>query len=197
MPANEDWGEITRLLQGHRRGDRGAFDSVLPMVYERLRLAARRQLRRLPRGTTLETTGLVHEAYLQLVDEVGVDWQDRGHFLAVAARAMRRIAVDHARRRSAAKRGGGVVPVTLEPSHALGEDPTETVLAVHRALDDLGEINERLVQVVECRYFAGYTEEETAAALGVATRTVQRDWLRARAWLLEALEGRASGAPRP
>lgn len=194
MTPDENRGEITRLLHEHRRGDRQAFDRLLPMVYEGLRIAARRQLRRLPRGATLETTGLVHEAYLQLVDEAGVDWQSRGHFLAIAARAMRRIAVDHARRRSAAKRGGGEAPVTLVPSHALGADPTDTVLAVHQALQELADVNPRLVQVVECRYFAGYTEEETAEALEVSTRTVQRDWLRARAWLAEALDnGPGSG----
>ena len=120
MSSTGDLGDITRLLQDHRRGSRGAFDKLVPMVYGQLREVARRQLRRLPRGETLNTTGLVHEAYMQLVDETGVDWQNRGHFLAVSARAMRRIAVDHARHRSAQKRGGGIPAVTLEPEHALG-----------------------------------------------------------------------------
>jgi RNA polymerase sigma factor (TIGR02999 family) len=197
VSSSGDWGEITRLLQDHRNGDRGAFDSLVPMVYEQLREIARRQLRRLPRGESLDTTSLVHEAYMQLVGETGVDWQDRSHFLAISARAMRRIAVDHARRRSAEKRGGGLAAVTLEPHHALAESQAETVLTVHKVLDELASVNERLVRVVECRYFGGYTEEETAAALGVNSRTVQRDWLRARAWLLAALgedrEERAEG----
>ena len=187
-PSTSSWGEITQLLQDHRQGNRAAFDAVLPLVYEQLRRIARSQLRALPRGATLDTAGLVHEAYLRLLDETGVDWQDRSHFLAVSARSMRRIAVDHARRRGAAKRGGWAKPVTLEPHHALGENQVETLLTVNRALDQLQKVNERLVRVVECRYFAGYTEEETAEALQLSTRTVQRDWLRARAWLLAALE---------
>jgi RNA polymerase sigma factor (TIGR02999 family) len=192
VSSTAGWGDITRLLQDHRRGSREAFDELVPMVYGQLREIARRQLRRLPRGETLNTTGLVHEAYMQLVDETGVDWQDRSHFLAVAARAMRRIAVDHARHRSAQKRGGGLPAATLEPDHAGAAGQPETVLAVHDALAQLGEINERLVRVVECRYFAGMTEEETAEALDVSVRTVQRDWTRARAWLLKAL-GTAGG----
>ena len=180
-------GDLTRLLQEHRDGDKGAFDALMPLVYEQLRSVSRRQLRRLPRGETLDTTGLVHEAYMQLVDETGVDWQDRGHFLAIAARAMRRIAVDHVRRQSADKRGGGQAAATLEPGQATGADDPVTVLAVHEALIGLATVNERLVRIVECRYFAGMTEEETAEAVGVSPRTVQRDWFRARVWLREAL----------
>ena len=182
-----DLGELTRLLQDHRQGDRGAFDALMPLVYEQLRRISRGQLRRMPRGETLDTTGLVHEAYMQLVDETGVDYQDRGHFLAIAARAMRRIAVDHVRRRMAAKRGGGQANVTLEDEQGIARSAPETVLAIHRALDEMATFNERLVRVVECRYFAGMTEEETAEALGVTSRTVQRDWVRAKAWLLESL----------
>lgn len=180
--------EITRLLQQHHGGDRAAFDALVPLVYERLRAIARGQLSRAgQRDRTLGTTGLVQEAYLQLVDEHGVDWQDRGHFYAICARAMRRILVDAARRRHAAKRGGGVVDVTLQPDLVAIDSDADHVLAVDRALDGLAAFNERLARVVECRYLAGLTEEETAQALGSSLRTVQRDWMRARAWLLQAL----------
>jgi RNA polymerase sigma factor (TIGR02999 family) len=181
--------EITQLLQRHHQGDRAAFDRMVPLVYERLRIIARGQLARAGRrrDRTLDTTGLVQEAYLQLVGEHGVDWQDRAHFFAVCARAMRRILVDDARRRQAAKRGGGIAALTLQPDLVAVDSQAELVLAVDRALQDLAAFNERLARVVECRYFAGLTEEETALALDSSVRTVQRDWMRARAWLLKAL----------
>lgn len=181
--------EITQLLQRHHRGDRAAFDHLVPMVYERLRIIARGQLARAGgrRDRTLDTTALVQEAYLQLVGEHGVDWQDRAHFFAICARAMRRILVDDARRRQAAKRGGGVADLTLQPDLVAVDSQAELVLAVDEALQGLAAFNERLARVVECRYFAGLTEEETALALDSSLRTVQRDWMRARAWLLKAL----------
>ena len=180
--------EITQLLQRHHQGDREAFDRMVPLVYQRLRVIARGQLARGGRrGQTLDTTGLVQEAYLQLVGEHGVDWQDRAHFFAVCARAMRRILVDYARRRLAAKRGGGVADVTLQPDLVAVDTQSELIVAVDEALEGLAMFNERLARVVECRYFAGLTEEETAQALGSSLRTVQRDWMRARAWLLKAL----------
>ncbi|NZA25766.1 sigma-70 family RNA polymerase sigma factor [Luteimonas sp. SJ-92] len=180
--------EITRLLQRHHRGDRAAFDRMVPLVYERLRIIARGQIARAGRrGQTLDTTALVQEAYLQLVDEDGVDWQDRGHFFAICARAMRRILVDYARRRHAAKRGGGVAALTLQPDLVALDGQSQTILAVDEALEGLAAFNPRLAQVVECRYFGGMTEEETARALGTSLRTVQRDWMRARAWLLKEL----------
>jgi RNA polymerase sigma factor (TIGR02999 family) len=180
--------DITRLLQRHHQGERAAFDEMVPLVYERLRVIARGQLARAGRrGRTLDTTALVQEAYLQLVGEHGVDWQDRGHFFAVCARAMRRILVDYARERAAAKRGGGLVPVTLEADMVAADGDAGQVLAIDNALKGLEEFNPRLARVVECRYFAGMTEEETARALDASLRTVQRDWMRARAWLLKAL----------
>ncbi len=180
--------EITQLLQRHHQGERGAFDEMVPLVYERLRVIARGQIARAGRqGQTLDTTALVQEAYLQLVEEHGVDWQDRAHFFAICARAMRRILVDDARRRHAAKRGGGVVDLTLQPDMIAVDTQADMILAVDAALDELAAFNERLAQVVECRYFAGMTEEETAQALGSSLRTVQRDWMRARAWLLKSL----------
>lgn len=180
-------GEITRLLHRHRAGDAAAFDRLVTLVYSQLRGLARRQLRGRGPGETLDTTALVHEVYLQLVEETGVPWQDRGHFFAIAARAMRRIVVDHLRHRLAQKRGGGVAPVDLDVD-LLGERPDiERVLAVDRALDTLAGFNPRLTQILECRFFAGMTREETAAALGISVRTVERDWTRARAWLRREL----------
>ncbi|MBB1059385.1 sigma-70 family RNA polymerase sigma factor [Lysobacter spongiae] len=180
--------EITRLLQRHHQGDRDAFDRMVPLVYERMRGIARGQIARAGRrGATLDTTALVQEAYLQLVEVDGVDWQDRGHFFAICARAMRRILVDDARRRHAAKRGGDAVPVTLDAEVLAAESASDQVLAINDALTGLEAFNARLARVVECRYFAGMTEEETARALDTSLRTVQRDWMRARAWLLKAL----------
>lgn len=179
--------EITALLNAHREGDEKAFERLIELVYPQLNRVARRQLARQSAEATLDATSLVHEAYLQLVEETGVEWQDRGHFFAIAALTMRRILVDQARRRMAAKRGGGQIVVTLDPHHISIDRQAELILAVDRALDDLEAFNERLARVVECRYFAGLDGPETASALGISTRTVERDWLRARAWLAEKL----------
>jgi RNA polymerase sigma factor (TIGR02999 family) len=182
---------VTALLHAYRDGDRGAFDRLVPLVYEDLRRIARRQMRRTPMARTLDTTGLVHEAWMKLADQPGAAWQDRGHFLAVAARAMRQVVIDYARRRLAAKRGGGAQVVELDEGHAAVEQQAEWLLTVDQALTRLGAHNPRLVQVVECRFFAGLSEEETAEAINVSLRTAQRDWLRARAWLREELGGEA------
>ena len=187
MTESGDAGEITRLLQAHRGGDRGAFDALVPLVYERLRRIARGQVRRQGGSRTLDPTALVHEAYAQLVDETGVDWQGRGHFYAICARAMRRILVDYSRRRTAQKRGGGAPNLTLDPESLGVEEQADLVLAVDGALETLASIDLRLARVVECRFFAGLTEKETAAALDSSMRTVQRDWKRARAWLRKEL----------
>jgi RNA polymerase sigma-70 factor (ECF subfamily) len=183
-------GDITRLLQAHHQGDREAFDRLVPLVYDRMRRIARGQLARGGRGHTLSTTGLVHEAYVQLVSETGVDWQDRSHFYAICARAMRRIVVDYARMRLAGKRGGAVPHVALTGDELAGAAgaPAEIVLAVDRAVERLASFAPRLAQIVECRSFAGMTEEETAEALGTSLRTVQREWMRARAWLRKELD---------
>lgn len=194
MSSDAEWGEITELLKRHHAGDREAFDRLVTQVYDRLRRLARGQLARARPGQTLDATALVHEAYLQLVDETGLEWQGRDHFFAIAARAMRRVLVDHARRRGAQKRGGGVAAVAIDPDRLEVETQAELVLAVDEALDALAAFRPALARVVECRYFAGMTDPETSAALGVPLRTVQRDWTRARAWLLKALgaaEGRA------
>jgi len=182
-----DAGAITRLLEAHHRGDRDAFDQLVPLVYDRMRRIARAQMARSTPGQTLSPTALVHEAYVQLAAETGVDWQDRSHFFAICARAMRRILVDYARRRQATKRGGAAPHVTLEDDMVGAGTPAEIVLAVDRAVERLAAFNPRLARIVECRSFGGMTEEETAHALGVPLRTVQRDWNRARAWLRQEL----------
>jgi RNA polymerase sigma factor (TIGR02999 family) len=179
--------EITQLLKGVQRGDRSAFDRLLAVVYEELKRVAQRQMRRERAGHTLDTTALVHEAYLKLVDQSEAVWQDRAHFFGVAARAMRQVLIDHARRRVAQKRGGGWERATLDED-LLGEQaPMEELVALDDALERLGQLDPRLVQVVEYRFFGGLTEEETAALLGITTRTVQRDWAKARAWLHKEL----------
>jgi len=176
-------GEITRLLLAYQEGDREAFQLLTAMVYDELRRIARRQLARGGAGETLNATVLVHEAYLRLIDERRIAWQGRGHFFAIAARSMRRIIVDHARERRAQKRGGGQPHVELDPERIAVVEQAETLLALDAALAAMSEIDERLVRVTECRLFAGLSEEETAQALAVPLRTVQRDWQRARAWL--------------
>jgi RNA polymerase sigma factor (TIGR02999 family) len=159
-----------------------------------MRRIARGQLARQGRAPTLSTTALVHEAYVQLVDETGVDWQDRTHFYAICARAMRRILVDYARRKHARKRGSALPHVTLDDAHVGAESPADVILAIDRAVERLAAFNPRLAQIVECRSFAGMTEEETAQALGTSLRTVQREWTRARAWLRKELDEGNGGA---
>lgn len=155
---------------------------MMPLVYDDLRRIARNRLAGHRRGQ-LDTTGLVHEAYLRLVDQTEAPWESRAHFFAVAARAMRQIVVDFARRRRASKRGGSKIRVSLEETEiAVGEEAERLVL-LDEALDRLAEVGVRMTRVVECRFFAGLTEEETAQALDVSLRTVQRDWKKARAWL--------------
>jgi RNA polymerase sigma factor (TIGR02999 family) len=180
-------------------GDDEAFDELVSIAYDQLRRVARAQLVRNGGPGTISPTSLVHEAYVQLRDERGVDWQDRGHFFAISARAMRRILVDHARRRGAKKRGDGMPIFTLtdlDPAIDQTANHVDRILAIDQAVTALGRVQERLAQLVECRYFAGLTEEETAEALGVSVRTVQRDWIRARAWLLKTL-GDLSPPPPP
>jgi len=191
-------GEVTQLLAAVRQGDRSAMDRLMTLVYDELRAVARRQLRRFRPGQTLDTTVLVHEAYLRLVDQAGASWQDRAHFLSVAGVAMRHILVDAARRRLAKKRGGEGVRISLDE---LGPDQGGTdasrqaveILDLDEAMTSLAARNERLSRLVELRFFAGLTEEETAQTLGTSERTVRRDWLKARAFLFHALRGRDEG----
>ncbi|MEZ5419159.1 MAG: ECF-type sigma factor [Vicinamibacterales bacterium] len=183
--------DITQLLQAHRAGDPEAVNRLVPLLYDDLRRIARIQLRRRAGQDSLDTGGLVHEAYLRLVDQSRAQWHDRGHFLAVAAIAMRQIAVDHVRRRLRVKRGGAESPVPLESHHG-GRDDWERILTVDLALQKLEALDPRLARVVECRYFAGLSEEESAQAMGVSLRTAQREWFKARAWLRAEL-GRTAG----
>jgi RNA polymerase sigma factor (TIGR02999 family) len=192
MSPDHGGGQITALLQRQRAGDRGAFDQLVSMVYDHLRRVARGQLAQGWPSETLSATALVHEAYLQLRRETGVDWQGREHFFAIAARAMRRILVDHARYRRAKKRMHVRAASPITAADLAIETEADRVLVVEEALCGLEQVSARLVQVVECRFFAGMTEDETAAALGTSVRTVQREWMRARAWLLKTL---GSGLP--
>ena len=184
---------VSEALLAYRQGTPGGFDRLVTLVYDDLRRIARRQLGRLRPGQTINSTGLVHEAYLKMVDQSRVSLQDRSHFFAVSARAMRQILVDHARRRGRRKRGGDPKPTTLDDAMTPIAADAERILLIHDALDRLTAVDARLTQVVECRFFAGYSEDETAEILGVSARTVRRDWMRARAWLHELMQG-APGA---
>lgn len=175
------------LLDWGAPGERRPMDRLLPLVYDELRRVAHRQLGRERDGHTLSTTALVHEAYLRLVDQTRARWVDRAHFFAVAAGVMRRILVDYARRYRAAKRGGDAKHVDLDNVEVSLEQRSEMVINLDEALARLAELNPRLTQVVECRFFGGMTEEETAQALGVTDRTVRRDWIKAKAWLSREL----------
>ena len=189
---DEPRNDLTGLLAAHRQGDREAFGRLLPLVYQDLQRLAKRQLGIRRPGQTLDTTSLVHEAYMKLVDSDQTAWQDRGHFFAVASIAMRQIVIDYARQSHAQKRGGERPVQGLDGVEIAIDDQADTLLAIDAALDRLGQIDERLPRVVECRFFTGLSEEETAEALGVSTRTVERDWKRARAWLKHELgSGRA------
>ncbi len=187
--------DVTELLHAHGRGQTGAFDRLVPLVYEDLRRIARFQLRRLRVGDTLGTTGLVHEAYLRLVDQTRATWRDRQHFLAVSAVAMRQILIDHAREKSRVKRGGNQRREPFDEATMAVATDAERLIEIDLALGKLADADPRLVRVVECRYFAGYSEQETADALGVSLRTAQRDWLKARAWLRHELGGGGPADP--
>ena len=183
--------DLTRLLRDWSAGDQGALDSVIPLVYDELRRLAHNRLRRERPGHTLNTTALVHEAYVKLVDVKEASFRDRAHFLAMASRAMRRILVDYARARNAAKRGGGAENVTLDEALKIPEDYAAAVSELDEALGRLEEFDPRQSQVIEHRYFGGLTLEETAEVLGVSLATVKRDLRFARAWLAKELGAEA------
>jgi RNA polymerase sigma factor (TIGR02999 family) len=193
MPDSAE--EVTRLLETVERGDRAALDALLPLVYDELRRLARRERRRLPGNGTLNTTALVHEAYVKLVDSPRASWESRAHFMATAARAMRQILIDYARRQHRKKRGGGALRVPLddlEGSSVLGLTSTEDpvlLLAFDEALREIEKVNARQSQIVECLIFGGMTIEETAAALAISTASVSRGWAVARARLQRAIAG--------
>lgn len=163
--------------------DSATVERLFPVAYQRLRQMAHQYLKREATGHTLTTTDLVHQAYLELSDGSPAPWRSHSQFMGIAAVAMRRILVDHARSRGSIKRGGGLRRVDFESVDLASEDRADLLLALDEALDRLRELDERQVRVVECRFFAGLTEEETAATLGVTARTVTRDWAKARSWL--------------
>jgi RNA polymerase sigma-70 factor, ECF subfamily len=185
--AEPDLKSFTDILLQARGGDSDAVNRLFPLVYRELGRLAHRQLQWERTGHTLDTSALVHETFLKLVDQPRIKWQDRAHFFRVAAWAMRRILVDYARRYRTLRRGGGQAAATLDEETALAER-SDRLVALDEALERLGTVNPRLRQVVECRYFAGLTEEETAEALGVTSRTVQRDWVKARDLLKQELD---------
>lgn len=180
----------TALLQNADSGALPSLHELVPIVYDELHQMAHWQLAREHRNVTLQTTALVHEAYLRLVDTTRVTSQDRAYFFAAAARAMRQILIDAARRRGAAKRGGGAPLMSVDWEGERVEAYASELLDLDRALEDLGRRNPRHVQVVECRFFGGMSVEETAVALGVSARTIKADWALARAWLYQVLDRR-------
>ena len=179
--------DVTQLLHAYRDGDRAALDRVVPIVYEDLRRIARAHVRKGPSSHTLHTQTLIHEVYLRLVDASRVDWEDRQHFLAVCARAMRQVVISNARKHRARKRGGDASPVTWDDALGVQPERAEALIELDEALERLAARDPELARIVECRFFAGFTEEETAEIVGSSLRTVQRDWKRARAWLREDL----------
>lgn len=180
---------VTQLLEQVAQGDASAIAHVFPLIYGELRRIAERQLRHEPDGHTLSPTALVHEAYMRLVDYSRVEWSGRAHFLAVAATAMRRILVEHARGHRTEKRGGALRRVPIDAVELGTAERSDLLVALDEALDRLQALDRRQAQVVECRFFGGLTEEETAEALGIGLRTVKRDWAKARGWLHRELYG--------
>ena len=188
FPSRADDGllcanDVTDLLLSWRQGDAQALDRLVPLVYDELRRVARRHLRREQPGHALQATALVHEVYLRLVDVDRLTLKNRAHFFAVAAKLMRQILVDHARRQHAGKRGGGVTMVSLDGVSPAAQPPSVDVLALDQALEALSAIDARQVGVVELRFFAGLDIDETAEALEISTATVEREWAMAKAWL--------------
>ena len=184
-PSSRD---ITQMLIDWSEGDREALDRLIPVVYTELRRQAARHLRRERPGHTLQTTDLIHETYLRLVDQREVRWQNRAHFFAVAARLMRRILVDHARRRRRAKRGGPDARLPLEEALVIAAEKSDVdLLALDEALERLAAVNARQSRIVELRFFSGLSIEETAEVLGVSRTTVKDDWSVAKAWLYREL----------
>ena len=182
--------QLTRLLQSWRQGDSGAADELVSLVYAELRHMAKAKLRDERPGHTLQATALVHEAWMRLMNQHGVSWQNRAQFFAVAAQAMRRILVDHARRRSAAKRGDGVSPIDVDAlAHVLTAPlPDDRLLALDAALEELAALDARQARIVELRFFGGLTVEEAADVLAVSPTTIKREWATARAWLFRAVQ---------
>jgi RNA polymerase sigma-70 factor, ECF subfamily len=186
--------QVTLLLREWRGGNRAALDELIPLIYDELRVIASRQMAREWRQLSLQTTGLVNEAYVKLIDQHRVDWQNRAHFFAIAAQVMRRILVDDARRRLRDKRGGGAAPVPIDEGISIaapepGVDGVD-VIALDRALRRLQELDPDQAKIVELKFFAGLTVEETAVVLEISSATVKREWAVAKAWLYRVLTER-------
>jgi RNA polymerase sigma factor (TIGR02999 family) len=175
--------EVTELLLDWGSGDRSAFDKLMSLVYDELRRLAHQYMKRERGGHTLQTTALVNEAYLRLIDQTQVRWQNRAHFFGISARLMRHILVEHARSHARLKRGGGALRVSLDEAAVVSEGRAAEILALDEALASLEAVDPRRCQVVELRYFSGLNNEETAEALGISPNTVVRDWNMAKAWL--------------
>ncbi len=186
--------DVTSLLEAWTRGDQSALDRLIPIVYEDLRKVAGRRLRSERPGHTLSATALVHETYLRLMGQHPVHLENRSHFFAVASELMRRILVDHARRRGASKRGGGTVRLTLDVAVVEGTPRDLDLVAVDDALSELATLDTRQARIVEMRFFGGLSTEEAAAVLGISRATVERDWSHARAWLYRRLKSGATDA---
>jgi RNA polymerase sigma factor (TIGR02999 family) len=187
--SQETHTNLTELLAGMKEGDAAALSRLVPVVYDELKRMARAHLRREERGHVLQTTGLVHEAYLKLAGLERVSVVSREHFLALSARLMRQILVDHARRKRSSKRGSGVTVIGLDGVSVPERESAVDVLAIDEALSQLAAVDARQAQIVEMRFFAGLTAEETAGVLGISTVTVHRDWAMAKAWLHARLTG--------
>jgi RNA polymerase sigma factor (TIGR02999 family) len=189
MSSNPDEpGRVTELLDRWGRGDQSALDELTPLVYNELRNVADAYLRRERPDHTLQATALVNEAYLRLISQKEGRWQGRKHFYGIAARLMRQVLVEHARKHKAEKRGGGRVAVTLDHFEGVADNPEVDILAVHEALQRLARFDEQQARIVELRFFGGLSIEETAETLGVGHATVEREWAMARAWLRNELK---------
>ena len=175
--------QITQLLKGWGHGDQAERNQLIPLVYEELRRMAHQHMRKERPGHTLQTSALVHEAFVRLVDQTDVQWQNRAHFFGIAAQMMRRILVDHARSRQYAKRGGDVCRVSLDEVAIVSEERAADVVALDDALNSLAAVDQRKSQIVELRFFGGLSIDETATVLAVSPGTVMRDWTLAKAWL--------------
>ena len=180
---------VTLLLKNMDLTDRSQADELLDLVYQELRVLASKHMQREQAAHTLQPTALVHEAYIRLAGDQKIDWQSRAHFFGIAARSMRQVLVDHARKRKAAKRGGGLKPVTLHSDVLADSDDGCDILDLHAALDRLAAMDPQLSKLVEVRFFGGLTLDEAAVALGVSRRKVARDWSVARLWLIRELNG--------
>jgi RNA polymerase sigma factor (TIGR02999 family) len=184
--------EVTQLLIAWSNGDQVARERLMSVVYEELHRLARRYMRNESPGHILQTSALVHEAFIRLVDQRNVQWQNRSHFFGIAAQMMRRILVDYARSRNFAKRGGGAVKLSLEEGLIVSHERSAEVVAVHEALEGLAKIDPRQAQIVELKFFGGLTNEEAAEVLAVSPGTVARDWTMAKAWLRREISKSAS-----